>query len=90
MRVKMIKYAERVPSFSQLHGVFSRCGWGSGLQIRVAVNILSKQLLTANNPITVENWHVMKCYTRPQTWRALVNMVINLRVPQNVDNFLTS
>jgi hypothetical protein len=43
---------------------------GQGLQIwKVSVNILNKQLQTANKGwSSIKNQHVTRCYTGPQTW----------------------
>jgi hypothetical protein len=67
---------------------------GDSLKIwRVAVKILNKQLQTTNKEwysawglvkgLTTRHKKqlVTKCYTGPQTWQALVNMVMNLQVP---------
>jgi len=58
---------------------------GHGIQIwRVAANILIKQFRAAEM-----GWSSNFVLYSPQTWRAVVNTVMNLRVPQNIWNFLT-
>jgi len=79
---------------------------GHGLQKRrVTANISNKQSRIADNwwsfilggwageglTTPYRKYHlVTKCYTGPRTWRALVNTIMNLRVPQKAENLLTS
>lgn len=69
----------------------------------VAANILDKLLQTAYKgcssvlgvgrglitPVRKKKHLVRECYPGPWTWRAPMNMVIHLRVPQKTGNFLT-
>jgi hypothetical protein len=48
--------------------------WSSSLRVGRALK----------NPHRKKNQHVMKCYTVPRTWRALVNTGMNLWVPQKL------
>jgi hypothetical protein len=78
---------------------------GDAIQIRrIAVNILNKQSQTADKgwhpawvfdgrlitPHTKRNHHVTTCYIGPRNRRGLVNTVMNLRVPQEAENLLTT
>jgi len=42
-----------------------------------------EQILYYSGPLTwrLKNQLVTKCYTEPQNWRALVNTLMNLRIP---------
>jgi hypothetical protein len=77
------------------HGAPSGCGWGKRqspfidgscldmLKKQSAAVLLSDWGLCGGTTIFIvkEKLHDTKCYTKPPTWRTLINVVKNLRIP---------